>query len=252
MIEVHEHADGVRELRLARPPVNALSPALVTRLDDLLAEAFEQTRAVVLSGQLGLFTGGLDVRELATLDSAAIVNFLRSFLNLQRRLAQSPIPVIAALTGHSPAGGTVLALFCDYRVMARGAFRIGLNEVQVGLTPGDIIYESFVRLVGRRVAADWAMRGVLVDGEAALVAGLIDELAEPPQVIARAVALAQELLALPPNAFRVTRSTARADLVALFDERRCELLVTQVSQLWQSGETRERMSLLLRKAAPKP
>lgn len=247
MIDVHEHPGGVRELRLARPPVNALSPALIALLDRQLDAALAQSRAVVLSGQPGLFTAGLDVRELATLDHAGVLAFLQQFLAVQRRLAHSPVPVIAALTGHSPAGGTVLALFCDYRVLARGAFRVGLNEVQVGLTPGDIIFKAFERLVGPRIAADWAMRGLLVDSEAALAAGLVDELAAPEQVITRAVALAQELLALPQGAFAATRRTARSELASLFDERRSAALVEQVSALWFSRETRERMTLLLQK-----
>jgi enoyl-CoA hydratase/carnithine racemase len=248
MLETQVHPHDVCELRLAKPPVNALGPALVTHLNAQLTEALQLHSAIVLSGQPGLFTGGLDVRELALLGPGELQDFLLRFLQLQRIIACSERPVIAAITGHSPAGGTVMALFCDYRIMARGAFRIGLNEVQVGLTPGEIIYRAFERLVGPRIGADWATRGVLVDPEVALQAGLVDELAEPGVVIARAIAYAQELVALPKLAFQVTRRTVRADLVALFDERRCAALVAQVSELWLSGETRQRMAQVLQKA----
>lgn len=248
MLEIHDHAQGVRELRLARPPVNALNPALVSLLNSALADAQNLHRAVVLSGQPGLFTGGLDVRELARLSLPEMQAFLQDFLALQRRIASAAVPVVAAITGHSPAGGTVLALFCDHRIMARGAYRIGLNEVPIGLTPGEIIYRSFERLVGARVASDWAMRGVLVESDAALQVGLVDELADLPDVISRAVAYAQELLSLPNQAFQMTRTIARADLVALFDARRCAELLEQINRLWFSEETRQRMIQLLQKA----
>lgn len=248
MIEVHDHAAGVRELRLGRPPVNALNPALMQQIEELLQEALHSAHAVVLSGQPGLFSAGLDVRELATLSEASVLQFLQGFVRVQRLLAQAPVPVIAAITGHSPAGGTVLVLFCDYRIMARGAFRIGLNEVQVGLTPGEIIYRAYQQLVGPRVARDWAQRGLLVEGEAALAAGLVDELVAPDQVVPRAVTLAQELLALPRAAFLATRATARADLAALFDESRVAAQPRQLLALWGSDETRRRMVALLSKA----
>ena len=248
MLDIQDHAGGVRELRLARPPVNALNPGLVAALNSELAKALRGHRAVVLSGQSGMFSGGLDVRELSALTDVKVREFLLDFLALQERIACAAVPVIAAITGHSPAGGTVLAVFCDYRIMARGPYRIGLNEVQVGLTPGAIIYRSFERLLGPRLAADWAMRGVLADPETALAAGLVDELAEPAAVIERALAYARELLALPASAFSVTRTQVRADMVALFDLVQRTALVEQTMQLWSNAETRQRLLRLVDKS----
>jgi len=125
--------DATLELKLARPPVNALDPRLVAALREAVTAAPAQgARAIVMSGQPGLFSAGLDVPHLLTLDRAAMIAFWGELFGLLRAIARSPIPTVAAITGHSPAGGAVLAIFCDYRVMARGAFRIGLNEVQVG------------------------------------------------------------------------------------------------------------------------
>jgi enoyl-CoA hydratase/carnithine racemase len=104
--------------------------------------------ALVLSGSPGLFSAGLDIPVLLQLDRDAMRTFWHGFFGLCAALARSPIPVAAAVTGHSPAGGAVLALFCDYRVMARGEYRIGLNEVQVGLTVPDCIQAALRRLVG--------------------------------------------------------------------------------------------------------
>lgn len=247
MLEITDHGP-VRELRLARPPVNALDPALVAALRAALAdaEAAPACRAIVLSGQPGMFSAGLDVRALGRLGLEAIATFVDDFTELQRALAASSRPVIAAITGHCPAGGTVLALYCDYRIMARGAWSIGLNEVQVGLYPGERIMRAFERLVGPRRSAELLVRGALLDPVAALEAGLVDELVDGAAVVSRAHEYATALLALPPNAFRMTRELVRRDLVALF-ERVDERLADRFRDIWASDETRERMRALLAK-----
>ena len=246
MITIENHGP-VRELRLARPPVNALNPALISALNAALEAApREGAQAIVLAGQTGLFSAGLDVRELAMLPRDAVHAFLADFQRTQQLLAASPVPVIAAITGHCPAGGTVLTLFCDYRVMARGSFSIGLNEVQVGLYPGEVIAAAFTRLVGSRRAADLLTRGALIDAEAALAAGLVDELADPATVVARAREYATGLLALPPNAYRRTRNLVRRELTQLFEASR-EDLANVIAEHFFSDETRQRMVALLKK-----
>jgi enoyl-CoA hydratase/carnithine racemase len=133
----------------------------------------------------------------------------------QRAIATSPVPVIFALTGHCPAGGTVLAIHGDYRVMALGDFRLGLNEVQVGLFPGPVIHDAFHRLVGGH-AAQLLTRGALIDPATALRVGLVDELCEATQCVTRALAVARELCALPREAMLRTRDMVRRELVESF------------------------------------
>jgi 3,2-trans-enoyl-CoA isomerase len=133
MIVTTDHGP-VRELKLNRPPANALSPALIVALRDAINTAPSGgTRALVLSGTPGLFSGGLDVPQWLTLDRPALAQAWRDFYSLMRALACSSIPVAAAINGHGPAGGTVLALFCDWRAMAEGDWKMGFNEVQVGI-----------------------------------------------------------------------------------------------------------------------
>lgn len=132
MLERHEHGT-ILELRLARPPANALSPQLIAALRDAVEEGALSAEGLVLSGAPGIFSAGLDVPALLALERQGLAEVVRDFFALVRALAACRVPVAAALTGHSPAGGAVLALFCDHRVMAAGEFRIGLNEVQVGI-----------------------------------------------------------------------------------------------------------------------
>jgi 3,2-trans-enoyl-CoA isomerase len=236
MIDVHEH-DGIRELRLARPPVNALNAGLMGALRDAIARAgSDGTKAIVLSGGPGMFSAGLDVPELLTLDRPSMRAAWELLFGLLSDLAHCPIPVGAALTGHSPAGGTVLALYVDHRVMAEGAFRIGLNEVQVGLPVPPVILRALTFLCGERQAARLATAGLLIDPAEALRVGMVDEVVPAADVVARTLAWAKDLTARPPHALRVTRALARRPLTEAFAGVDAAM-VDGVLEQWFSAET---------------
>jgi 3,2-trans-enoyl-CoA isomerase len=163
----------------------------------------------------------------------------------QKALATCPVPVVFGITGHCPAGGTVLALHGDYRVMAQGEFRLGLNEVQVGLIPGPLIHGAFRRLVGGH-AAQLVTRGALIDPATALRVGLVDELCDPSQVAARALEVARELCALPRDPMLRTRAQARRDLIELFGNPGHALMKEREfanlgADLWFVPATQERL-----------
>ena len=243
MIEIEDHG-RVRRLRLNRPPVNAFDRALLESLDAAMRQAVADDKgAVVVCGQQGLFSAGLDIRALLPLPPAEMRSFWRLLIDVQATIAQLPIPVIAALTGHCAAGGTVLALCCDYRIMAAGDWKIGLNEVQVGLFPGRLIHRAFARLVGPHRAGEMLARGALIGPDTALTVGLVDEVRPMDEVVTRAHAYAEELLNLPPRAFMRTRAMARADLVALFDTVD-EAMIDEVAEGWFSEETQSRLRAL--------
>ncbi|MEP6634832.1 MAG: enoyl-CoA hydratase/isomerase family protein, partial [Luteimonas sp.] len=142
---------AIRELTLARPPVNALNPALCDALRDTVAQAVaDGVEGLVLVGGPKVFSAGLDVPHLLTLeDRGALLAAWEAFFGAARALAECPTPVVAAIAGHAPAGGCVLALCCDYRVMASGPFRIGLNETQVGLAVPAGVMRLMQRVVGQ-------------------------------------------------------------------------------------------------------
>jgi enoyl-CoA hydratase/carnithine racemase len=239
----------IRELRLTRPPANALSPELIAALRAAIESApSEGVRALVISGAPGMFSGGLDVPLLIGLDREAIAAAWADFYGMMRALATSPIPVVAAITGHSPAGGAVISIFCDSRVMAEGEFKIGLNEVQVGLPLPPVILRALRRLVGARAAERLAVSAALIPAAEALRIGLVDELVPAERVVERALEIAGALLALPPEAMAITRQLARADLAALFagdTEAELGVLVDQ----WFSAETRGSMQALVERLA---
>lgn len=212
MLNIIAH-DAIVEINLARPPVNALNLELLHALRDALDRAVaDGARGIVLSGAQGMFSAGVDVPSLLGREHEDIRTYWHAFFTVCARLARSPVPVVAAITGHSPAGGAVLSLFCDYRIMALGPFRIGLNEVQVGLSVPECIQLALRRVVGAYRAERLLMVGAMIDSEQALACGFVDELTAVEQVVPRALHWLTDVLALPSLAMLTTRATARADL----------------------------------------
>jgi 3,2-trans-enoyl-CoA isomerase len=217
MLDIIPHDDDIVEISLARPPVNALNTELVRMLRDTVAQApANGARGIVLSGAQGMFSAGVDVVALLKLDREGVRAYWKEFFALCAALARSPVPIVAAVTGHSPAGGAVLALFSDYRVMAHGPYRIGLNEVQVGLSVPDSIQFALRRVIGSYRAERLLVSGTMLDAEQALAVGFVDELVGLEQVTTRALHWMREVLALPRHAMLTTRALARADLANVF------------------------------------
>ena len=250
MLKRIEH-DTVLELRLDRPPVNALDPALVKALDEAVTGApAEGMRALIISGNPGMFSAGLDVPALLALDEAGMRSFWTDFFGLLEHLAGSSIPIAAAITGHSPAGGAVVALFCDTRIMAEGNYRIGLNEVQVGLpVPSPIVF-ALKRLLGPRVAEPLLVTGALLDPAKALEAGLVDALVPGDQVVESALDWCRQHVALPRQAMSMTRTEARSDLVDFFRERGA-VTADELTRVWFSDETQTTLHALVERLKKK-
>jgi Delta3-Delta2-enoyl-CoA isomerase len=237
--------ENILELRLARPPVNAISPELCKLLLQALRDApGEGFRAVVISGAPGMFSAGLDVPSLLQLDRAGIMAFWADFFQLMATIARSPIPMVAAITGHSPAGGAVISIFCDYRIMARGSFKIGLNEVQVGLTVPEPIQLAFKRLLGAHRAERMMVAGAMIEPEEAHRIGLIDELADVDQVIPQAIAWCQKHLALPPEAMANTRRLARRDLADIMGST-ARFPADEFADSWFGAETQATLQAMV-------
>lgn len=246
MLHIQFH-DAVAEIRMDRPPANALNRELVERLLAALETArMDGARALVLTGRPGMFSGGLDVPELLTQDRRQIEAFWGLFFSLTRQLAASPIPVIAAVSGHAPAGGAVLALQCDYRIGVTGKYKIGLNEVQVGLPVPVSVLAALEEVVAPRIARRLAMCGQLLSMDEAVTIGLLDELVGPDQLLNVALERARELLALPPVAMNTTRLAGKSRLIAALASSSD---VNVATGWWFSAETQAEMHKLVARLA---
>jgi enoyl-CoA hydratase/carnithine racemase len=246
-VELIVHGDIV-ELELARPPVNALDPTLCKDLRDAVDSAVAGgAQGLVLSGGPKVVSAGLDVPYLLSLgdDRHALRTAWEIFFDSALALAACPVPVVAALAGHAPAGGCVLALCCDYRVMASGPFRIGLNETLVGLVAPEGIQRLLRRVVGIYRSERLLVAGEMLDSEQALQAGLVDELVEIDHVALRARVWLEHLLTLPRLAMLQTRAIARADLVEALQPQHIQL--DRFIDSWYAADTQHALRDLLLK-----
>jgi 3,2-trans-enoyl-CoA isomerase len=242
MLDIISHGE-IAELRMHRPPANALNHELLEALIGGFARVRDEgATGVILAGQEGMFCAGIDVPELLGQERDSIHAFWSLLFEFSRTLVSSPVPVVAALAGHSPAGGAVLAAHCDYRIAVDGPFKIGFNEVQVGLPLPSTILMVFESLVGARVARQLGMRGQLIEMQEALRLGLVDELVGPEQLTDRVLEWLRTLLALPPIAMNRTRLLAKARLIEALEVAPD---VAQVTDDWFSPETQSAMLRLV-------
>ena len=243
MIEVIQRGP-VSEIRMSHPPANAFSPGLIRALGDSLNETIGGgAQAIVVSGLPGMFSAGLDVPAFLALDRDGVTAAWRDFYELLFTVARSPVPIVTAITGHSPAGGAVLALFADYRVMAQGPYKIGLNEVQVGIVLPLFMFRALARLVGEHQAERLLTSATMLTAAEAREVGFVDEVAPLDEVVERALARCQTLLSLPPTAMSETRANGRRALVELIDEARDTYL--DIVERWHSDETQAALQALV-------
>ncbi len=161
-----------------RPPVNAINPDLVLALKDALDsfKSNDDINGVILKGRDGIFSAGLDITHLFPKDREYIEGFWKDFSALLLSMFSYKKPFYSSIGGHCPAGGTVMVIMTDYRIMAEGKFVIGLNEVDVGLTVPYGLSSVFQYVTGTRNAEDLLLKARLISPDEALRMGLVDEL----------------------------------------------------------------------------
>jgi len=234
-------ADDTYELVIRAPGRNALSRELMERLLGALREA--AGRPLVLRGVDGVFSAGLNLREVAALDASGMAAFLRLLEALIGALYDYPGPTVACVDGHAIAGGCVLALCCDWRVAAdQPQLRLGLNEVALGLEFPPAILALVRDRVPRRHIERVVLEAGLYDPVTACALGLVDEVAADAPTAARA-ALAR-LAASPAETYRATKRAVHAGVLALsaaqqrdFEER--------IVPAWCAPATKARIAAVL-------
>jgi len=162
--------DGIAEARLKRGKVNALSEPVVEEITDCLRSlaADLDTRAVILTGDGAFFSFGFDIPEFLGYSRESFAKFLQRFTALYSYLFTYPKPIVAALNGHAIAGGCMLALSCDYRIMVSGKAKISLNEISFGSSVFAGSVEMLRFLVGGKNAQAILYDGTMYSAETAV------------------------------------------------------------------------------------
>jgi len=193
---------------------NALSSEMIDRLLEALTRAETEASAMVLAGRPDRFCAGFDLRVMMSSPDAA-KDLLRRGSSLLMRLYGATIPLVVACTGHALAGGALVVLTGDYRIGAAGAFKLGLNEVAIGM-PVPVLAMELAR---DRLTPTELPRATLLaqiyDPAGAQHAGYLDEVVAPDQVLARATAEAARLGAYSRSAFQATKTRLRGRTIDL-------------------------------------
>ncbi len=229
----------MKTILLSGPGKNALSTALMESTLRAVREAGDG--AIFLTGEGDAFSAGLNLKEVAELDVAGLGRFLGVLEELVDALYTHPAPTVAWINGHAIAGGCVLAMCCDVRVMTpRESARIGLNEVALGLKFPPRTWA----MIRQRLAAPAIERVVLGAGlhgpREALALGLVDVVGE--EADARAKAAARD--AFPRVAYADAKRALRRLDVAAEDERRFR---EETIPFWAAPEQKARVRAVLKK-----
>lgn len=187
---------------------NALGHELMASLHAALDRAEAEAQAVVLAGRPGRFCAGFDLRVLTT-GRAAAEPLVKAGARLFMRLYGFPRPVVAACTGHALAGGALLLLVSDVRIGADGAFKLGLNEVAIGLPLPVLVRRLAEDRLDARRRVEATLLATVYDPAGAREVGYLDEVVQPEALAERALERARALSRLPPRAFARSKDAVR-------------------------------------------
>lgn len=206
--------DGaVRTIRLQRPERrNAMTPTMLMELTAALEEtAAGDSRVLVLTGEGDAFCAGLDLAELQAMHGKSVSEHRADTEQIARlflALYELPIPTIAAVHGPAIAGGTGLAMICDF-TLATPSAKFGFTEVRIGFVPA--LVSAFLALqVGHKRAMDLLLTGRIFGAEEARQLGLVNEIVEADALGSRAKALADALMTNSPQALTLTKRLVTA------------------------------------------
>ena len=206
-----ERIGGVAVVRIDDGKANAISLQLEHELKDAIGDAADAGEALVLAGRPGRFCAGYDMTVM-TAGPAAAIELMTGGAELLVQVLSYPRPVVAACTGHAVAGGAAVLLACDGRVGLDGPFKIGFNEVAIGLPlPSLVTTLARERLDGRRLLAA-TLGATIYDPSAACDVGFLDRVV-CDDVVGAATDEARRLGAFPADAYRLTKESATRDLL---------------------------------------
>jgi enoyl-CoA hydratase len=236
MIELTRRG-GIAIVKMVHGKANALD----IELCEAIATQFEALRgsdatAVVLTGQGKMFSAGVDLIRLSEGGAAYVRRFLPALHRLYDTVFFFPKPVVAAVNGHAIAGGCVLQACADRRIAARDGGRIGVTELLVGVPFPPLAFEIMRFATPPAFFAETILSGATYPPETALARRMIDELAEPAELLDRAVAAAETLAALPPATFAQTKQQIRQPVTDAM-ERHGAGVAAASEVIWTAPET---------------
>lgn len=207
-----ELSSEVAVLRMDDGKANALGGGMLDALEGALERAEREAKAVVLTGRPGRFCAGFDLKTMMSGADAARALVTAGARVLMRAYAH-PQPLVIACSGHALAGGALVVLTGDHRIGAKGDFKLGLNEVAIGLPLPILAIEMARDRLDPRHLTHATLLARQYDPDAALGAGYLDEVVEPDQLLPRALEEAGRLAQLGSFAYAASKRALRRDSI---------------------------------------
>ncbi|XP_042361771.1 enoyl-CoA delta isomerase 1, mitochondrial [Plectropomus leopardus] len=212
-----DQSTGVAVMCLQNPPVNSLSLDFLTELC-IRVEKLEMDKScrglIITSSQPKVFSAGLDIMDMYGKSQEHCREFWRAVQDMWLKLYGSNMVTIAAINGSSPAGGCLMSLTCDYRIMADNPrYTIGLNETLLGIVAPPWFKDTMSNVIGHRHTEMALELGLLFNPSEALRIGLVDQLVPEDQVLTAATQTMTKWLAIPDYARQLTKSMMRKQTI---------------------------------------
>ena len=212
-----KHQDKYTLIQMDDGKANALGFEMLAQLDSALDQAEEAGKVAIICGRPGKFSAGFDLGVMGE-GGDGMLKLLRSGSTISRRLLAFPTPVILAVSGHAIAMGALLTLSADYRIGVHGTYKIGLNEVAIGMTLPYFGIELARERLARTHFASAVPMAKLYDSVGAVEAGFLDEVVSEEDLVERAIAKAEQLAELDMEAHKNTKARTRETFMAALEE----------------------------------
>ena len=201
------NTETICRIELANGKANIIDSEMIDELSLAFdnAESNNSINALILIGKGGFFSAGLDIFQLIEMDKIEIESYFTRFINLLIKMITFKKISIAAISGHSPAGGCVLSLTCDYRIMQKGNYKIGLNEIPVGMMIPKLIWKMMAFAIGSQSAYQMILSGSLVTPDYALNLGLVHELSDQNELDNQVMSKIKKLSELNQDAWQKSK-----------------------------------------------
>lgn len=243
---MHVSKDGeIATVTLSRGKVNAINEPMVEEItksfEDLAID--NEVRSIIFTGFGKFFSFGFDVPEFLNYSKSDFIRYLEKFTNFYTYLFLFPKPIVAALNGHTIAGGCMLATACDFRLMVTGKAKISLNEITFGSAVLAGSVEMLKYCVGSRNAQSILYSGAMYSAEEALQLGLVDQVSSEDALKEDARKVAQEFAQKDSSAFRCTKHLLRQPAAEEMIKREKDAILEFVD-IWYSEQTWENLKAI--------
>lgn len=242
--------DSIAVITMDNPPVNALSLAVTAELDSILEElkVNPSVRVLILTGKGKAFVAGADMKVFLEFNPRQGEQYALTVTDMQRKLEEFDVPVIAAINGFALGGGCELAMACDIRIASEKAI-FGQPELKIGVIPGAGGTQRLTRLIPVGKAKKMIYTGDSISAAEAERIGLVDQVVPAGEELSEAKKLARKIMKTSPVALRLAKKSVNRGLqMPLNDALQMEAVL--FGQVFAADDVKEGVTAFLEKREP--